>query len=51
MGKFIEQFINHRGKNKAVIMPIKDYQRLLEDLHDLTVIAECVDQPLSVLRS
>lgn len=31
---------NITGKKKAVILPINEYQRLLEDLHDLTVIAE-----------
>ncbi|MBW4054897.1 MAG: type II toxin-antitoxin system Phd/YefM family antitoxin [Proteobacteria bacterium] len=28
------------GRKKAVIIPIKEYQRLLEDLHDLSVVAE-----------
>jgi hypothetical protein len=28
------------GRKKAVILPIREYQRLLEDLHDLTVVAE-----------
>jgi len=28
------------GRKKAVVLPIREYQRLLEDLHDLTVIAE-----------
>ena len=28
------------GRKKAVILPIKEYQRLLEDLHDLSVVAE-----------
>ena len=28
------------GRKKAVILPISQYQRLLEDLHDLTVVAE-----------
>lgn len=41
-----EQFIvDHRGKKKAVIIPIKDYERLLEDLHDLAVIAERKGEP------
>lgn len=34
------------GRKKAVIIPINEYQRLLEDLHDLTVIAERHDEPL-----
>lgn len=28
------------GRKKAVILSIKDYNRLLEDLHDLAVVAE-----------
>lgn len=28
------------GRKKAVVLPIRDYQRLLEDLHDLGVVAE-----------
>ena len=27
-------------QKKTVILPIREYQRLLEDLHDLTVVAE-----------
>lgn len=29
-----------KGRKKAVILPIKEYMRLLEDLHDLAVVAE-----------
>ena len=36
-----EQYIvNSEGKRTAVILPIEQYERLLEDLHDLAVIAE-----------
>ena len=28
------------GRKQAVILPIREYQRLMEDLHDLTVVAE-----------
>ncbi|HLA18589.1 MAG TPA: type II toxin-antitoxin system Phd/YefM family antitoxin [Dehalococcoidia bacterium] len=46
MGKIREQFIiNHRGKKTAVVMPLADYQRLLEDLHDLSVVAERREEP------
>jgi len=31
---------NSTGRKKAVILPIREYQRLLEDFHDLTVVAE-----------
>ena len=37
------------GRKKAVIIPINEYQRLLEDLHDLTVVAERRDEyPVSL---
>ncbi|HBA89758.1 MAG TPA: hypothetical protein DCZ75_17750 [Geobacter sp.] len=28
------------GRKKAIILPIREYERLLEDLHDLSVVAE-----------
>jgi len=36
-----EQFIiDARGKKTSVILPLKQYQKLMEDLHDLAVVAE-----------
>ena len=36
-----EQFvIDAKGKKTGVILPVKRYEKLLEDLHDLAVIAE-----------
>ena len=36
-----QQFVVDRdGKKQAVIVPLKEYERLLEDLHDLAVVAE-----------
>ena len=41
MDKTREQYIvDENGKKTAVVIPVKEYQRLLEDLHDLTVVAE-----------
>lgn len=37
--------IDESGKKKAVILPIEDYEKLLEDRHDLAVIAEWKDEP------
>ena len=46
MRRVREQFIvNQDGKKTAVVMPLRDYQRLLEDLHDLSVVAERRDEP------
>lgn len=36
-----EQFITDAdGTRKSVILPLEDYEELLEDLHDLAVVAE-----------
>lgn len=36
-----EQYIvDNHGKRTAVLLPIEQYERLLEDLHDLAVVAE-----------
>ena len=36
-----EQFIvDEKGKKIAVIIPIAQYKKMLEDLHDLTVVSE-----------
>jgi len=41
MSKVQEQFIvTPKGKKTAVVLPLKDYKQLLEDLHDLSVVAE-----------
>src|SRR3990172_9083191 len=41
MANLHEQFIiDESGKKKAVVLPIEDYEELLEDIHDLAVIAE-----------
>ncbi len=35
-----EQFIvDDKGRKTKVVLPIKDYEKLLEDLHDLAVVA------------
>jgi phosphoglucomutase len=41
-----EQFIiNNKGEKVSVILPIEEYVDLLEDLHDLAIIAERKDEP------
>ena len=46
MPKIHEQFIvDQAGKKTAVIIPLKDYQRLMEDLHDLSVVVERCHEP------
>jgi len=40
-----DYLVDERGTKKAVIVPIEEYEELLEDLHDLAVIAERRDEP------
>ena len=35
-----EYVVDAAGKRKAVILAIKDYERLREDMHDLAIVAE-----------
>jgi len=32
--------IDEKGKKTGVLLSLKDYEKLLEDLHDLAVVAE-----------
>lgn len=35
------QFVtDSKGKRRAVIVPLREYERIMEDLHDLSVIAQ-----------
>lgn len=46
MARIRQRFIVDRdGKKTAVVMSVRDYRRLLEDLHDLSVVAERRDEP------
>lgn len=36
--------IDEKGKKTAAILPIEKYENLLEDLHDLSIIAERRDE-------
>ena len=37
--------IDESGNKTAVILPVKEYEALLEDIHDLAVIAERKGEP------
>ncbi|MEW6217170.1 MAG: hypothetical protein AB1543_05765 [Candidatus Bipolaricaulota bacterium] len=37
--------VDARGRRTAVVMPLRRYRQLLEDLHDLAVIAERREEP------
>jgi hypothetical protein len=46
MAKLQEKYIvDQKGKKTAVVLPIEQYEELLEDLHNLAVIAERRDEP------
>ena len=46
MAKFQEQYIvDEKGQKTAVIIPVEEYEELLEDIHDLAIIAERRDEP------
>ncbi len=41
MLKTEEQFItNQRGQKIAIVLPLKTFEKIQEDLHDLSIIAE-----------
>jgi len=41
-----KQFVvDESGRKTAVILPVEKYDELLEDIHDLAVIAERKDEP------
>ncbi len=50
MGTVIEkdlQYVtNEAGEKTAVLVPIEEYRELLEDLHDLAILAERKDEPV-----
>ena len=46
MAEFREPYVvDKKGQKPAVIIPIKEYEELLEDIHDLAIIAERRDEP------
>ena len=40
----MQYLTNEKGKKTAVVLPIEDYEKLIEDLDDLAVIAERRDE-------
>jgi hypothetical protein len=41
----VKYITNDRGERTAVVLPISDYEKLLEGLEDLAVVAERRDEP------
>jgi hypothetical protein len=44
MSEQLQYLTNGKGKKTAVVLPIGDYEKLLEDLDDLAVVAERRDE-------
>ena len=40
MSQTVQYLTNAKGEKTAVVVPIRDYEKMLEDLDDLAVIAE-----------
>ena len=46
MGKLQERYIvDKKGEKTAVVLSVEEYEELLEDIHDLAIIAERRDEP------
>ena len=45
MSKPLQYLTDERGERTAVVLPISDYEQLIEDLDDLAVVAERRDEP------
>ena len=43
--------VDENGKRTAVVLPIGEYERLLEDLEDLAVIAQRRNEPTESLAN
>ena len=41
----LQYITNEAGEKTAVILPIADFEELLEDLQDLAIVAERRDEP------
>lgn len=45
MQKGRQYLVDEAGRRTAVVLPIKEYQQMLEDLEDLALMAERRDEP------
>ena len=46
MSQTLQYLTDEHGDRTAVVLPISDYEKLLEDLDDLAVVAERRDEPV-----
>ena len=45
MSESLWYLTNESGEKTAVVLPLSDYEKLIEDLEDLAVVAERRDEP------
>lgn len=45
MSKALQYLTDARGEKTAVVLSLADYEKMLEDLEDLAVVAERRDEP------
>jgi len=43
--KVARYIVDEKGERTSVILPLNEYQEILEDLHDLAIIAERREEP------
>ncbi len=46
MGNPLQYLTDEHGAKTAVVLPISDYEKLMEDLEDLAIVAERRDEPV-----
>jgi hypothetical protein len=46
MSQPLQYLTDEHGDRTAVVLPISEYEKLLEDLEDLAVVAERRDEPV-----
>ena len=46
MSQTLQYLTDEKGDRTAVVLPIGEYEKILEDLNDFAVVAERRDEPL-----
>lgn len=41
----LRYIVDEKGEKKEVVIPVEEYEELLEDLHDLAIVAERKSEP------
>ena len=45
-----QYIVDKKGKKTAVVLPIDEYEELIEDIHDLAIIAERRDESTKSMK-